>query len=321
MGIAPKNGRPRSIAIEPTNRCNLNCPFCMVGTQNARESTEHDLMERGAGYMDFKLYEKIIGDAADFGIERALLCFQGEPLLYKQFPDMVRVAKSRGLHTQVFTNGLLLTESLAERIVESGLDFMRFSVDGASEETYQQNRVGGKFERVLKNMEMMVRKTNGHGPQLEWQFIVQRNNEHELETAKKTADQIGIGFMAKTLGVTDPERAPQNPLFRRNLQPKPCQDIYRAVYVFWNGDVVPCCYDPEGREIMGNLGKATLEEIWNSKKYVEFRRRVDGAAARPENEPDLCKGCLKWGHGTALKPRQHTTSIPLDEITMPPTDP
>ena len=293
----------------------------MVGTQNARESTEHDLMERGFGYMDFDLYEKVIHDAVDFGIERALLCFQGEPLMYKRFPDMVKVAKSKGLYTQVFTNGILLNEDMAERIVESGLNFMRFSVDGASEETYQQNRVGGKFERILRNMKMMIQKTNGTGPQLEWQFIVQRNNEHELETAKQMADQLGIPFMAKTLGVTDPDRAPLNPLYRRNLQPKPCQDIYRAIYVLWNGDVVPCCYDPEGKEVMGNLKGSSLMDVWNSQKYVNFRGRVDGVREDPANEPELCKGCLKWGHASELKPKQYTTSIPLTEIVMAPTEP
>ena len=60
--------------------------------------------------------------------------------------------------------------------------------------------------------------------------------------------------------------------------------------------MVPCCYDLDGKEIVGNLGQATLTEIWEGPHYTELRRRIDGAARRPDEEPDLCKSCLKWGH-------------------------
>ena len=85
--------KPKTLTIEPTARCNLNCPFCLVGQQNSLESTEHDLLPRSMGDMEWSLFEKIVVDAVNFGIEKLQLHFQGEPLLYKQFSDMVRVAK------------------------------------------------------------------------------------------------------------------------------------------------------------------------------------------------------------------------------------
>jgi len=290
--------RPQMLSIEPTNRCNLSCPFCLAGLQNQLESTRHDLLPRDFGFMDFRLYQKIVMDAVAFDIKKMQLHFQGESLLHKGFPDIVKLAKEHGMYTQVFTNGLVLTEDYADRIIESGLDLMRFSVDGASEETYQQNRVGGKFERVYKNMQMMVERANSSRSSipLVWQFIALRNNEHEIEKARRMAQDIGIDFFVKTYAVTDPELAPLNPKHQRKLHIKPCTDIYRSIFVYWNGDVVACCYDQTGENVVGNLGESTLEEIWEDSAYVELRRRIDNASWDSDNEPNMCKSCLKWSH-------------------------
>ena len=64
--------------------------------------------------------------------------------------------------------------------------------------------------------------------------------------------------------------------------------------VYWNGDVVPCCYDLEGNEIMGNLKDNTMEEIWNGEKYKNFRKRLKKSVFKPEIQPEFCKGCLKY---------------------------
>lgn len=289
--------KPKLLSVEPTNNCNLNCPFCLVGLQNSLPSTAHDLLPRGFGFMDMDLFKKIARDAAAFGIETMQLHFQGEPLLHKKFPDMVKEARAQGLLTHIFTNGLPITENYAERILDSGLDMMRFSVDGASEETYQKNRVGGKFERVFRNMTMMVEmaKKRKSPIRLEWQFIALSNNEHEIEKARIMAEGIGINFFVKTFAVTDPELLTKDPKYHRKLHPKPCLDIYRAIFVYWNGEVVPCCYDQEGKCVVGNLQKNTLQEIWDSPEYVDLRNRIDNAPLDPENEPEICKSCLKWG--------------------------
>ena len=289
---------PKVLSVEVTSRCNLNCPFCLVGLQNALPSTEHDLLPRGLGDIELSLYEKIVGDAVEFGIETMQLHFQGESLLHKQFPDMVRIAKERGLMTQAFTNGLPLTEKMAEAILNAGLDMLRFSVDGVSEEVYQKNRVGGQFARVFRNMKMLKEKVRERNSpiRLEWQIIAMRNNEHELDRARIMAREIGYNFFVKTFAVTDPASTPLNSAYQRKLHIKLCADIYRAIFVYYNGDVVPCCYDLEGKAIVGNLSRQTLLEIWKSPKYTELRRRIDNAYRKPEEEPELCKSCLKWGH-------------------------
>ena len=288
--------RPTRIAIELTNRCNLNCPFCLVGMDKGGSSVAHDDMNRPFGTMEILLAGKIIREAKEFGLKEVMLTFQGEPLLHKQFVDVIHISKKCGLKTHVFTNGLLLSTDISRQIVREGLDSLRFSVDGASEETYQLNRVGGSFEKVYQNMIEMVRISKEENSKIElmWQFIALSNNEHEVEDAKRMAKEIGIPIYIKTFAESVPELVPRNPEYRRKLQIKPCKDIYKAIYVYWNGEVVPCCYDVDGVEIMGNITENSLNEIWNNKKYISFRKNVDGAVLHPENEPYLCRNCQRW---------------------------
>lgn len=283
--------RPKIISVEPTNNCNLNCGYCLVGMQNECVSTEHKNLTRQPGFMDIALFKKIVKDAADFGTKDIQLFFQGEPLLHKGIADMVRLSKAQSLFTSVFTNGLLLDEDLAGRLIKAGLDDMRFSIDGITEETYQQNRRGGAFGKAYQNLQITARKAKGTQLKLTWQFIVMRNNEHEVKEAQKMAEGLGIEFFAKTFAVTNPGLAPANPVYRRRLQIKPCIDIYRNIFVFWDGRVVPCCYDLAGKYVVGDLTDNTISEIWDSAEYRLLRKRISSAA----DEPSICRSCLKWG--------------------------
>jgi len=288
--------RPKMLSIEPTARCNLNCPFCLVGQQNSLESTDHDLLPRGMGDMEWDLFEKIVKDAVEFGIETLQLHFQGEPLLYNRFPEMVKKGKSAGMRTQAFTNGLPLTKKKADEILLAGLDHLRFSVDGATQEIYELNRVGGEFDKVYRNMDMMVKRAKKHKSNIDlmWQFIALSNNEHEIEKAREMAKVIDIPFFVKTFAESVPGLAPKNPELRRELHIKPCTDIYRSTFIFYTGEVVVCCYDLEGQYVVGDLRKQTLEEVWNSQRYKSVRYKINNAENDPDGEPEICKNCLKW---------------------------
>lgn len=288
--------RPPRIAIELTNRCNLNCPFCLVGMQNELDDVSHHKLPREFGSMNIELGEKILKEAKAFGISEIMLTFQGEPLLHPEFTKFVRLCRKYTMSPVLFTNGLLLNLEYSSEIIEAGLDSIRFSVDGASQETYGKNRVGGEFEKVYQNMADFIKVAKKLNPSLKaaWQFIVLRNNEHEVEKAEKMASNIGIPIIFKTFAESVPELSPENPKFKRKVQYKPCKDIYRCPAVLWTGELVPCCYDVAGKEIMGNLKKNTFREIWNSQKYKEFREIVDRMPVTAEKEPELCRNCLKW---------------------------
>lgn len=291
---------PPSIEIEPTNNCNLNCKFCLVGTQDRKKDTSHHNIDRERGFMDFNLYKGLLKQAVEIGSIRVLLHLQGESLLHPRFVDMVAEAKSYHLYCSFFTNGMLINERLAHNLVRAGLDMVRFSVDGASDHVYQQNRPGGSFSKVCENMSIMAKAAQGSRTKVIWQFIAMRNNEHEIKIARKLAEELGVVFFVKSYAETGKTLAPLNPALRRKLKPKPCTDIYRQFCVYWDGKVVACCYDIEGMHILGDLKRQSLKEIWTSKEFKDFHARVANVLNDPESEPTICRSCLKWELTTKL---------------------
>lgn len=290
--------KPTQAILEPTNACNLNCPFCMVGMQNELISKHgtvaHNLMTRPMGFMTEETFNSIHRGLKRFGIKKVYLHFQGEPLLNKLTPQFAMELKKDNFEVGIFTNGQAFGDKNILELAKAEIDLIRFSVDGASEETYQQNRVGGKFKKVYKNMKKVADAHKGKRTRIEWQFLVLKNNEHEVETARKMANEIGVHFFTKGYRESVPEFATENPGYRAKYHKKPCKDIYHQIGIYWNGDVVPCCYDVDGKEIMGNLLSQSLKEIWDGEKYRGFRKRVDNFLKSPDNEPAICKNCLRW---------------------------
>jgi radical SAM protein with 4Fe4S-binding SPASM domain len=307
--------RPSSVLLETTNNCNLNCPYCMVGQQNQwmqeHGTVAHDLMTRPMGSMSRETFEAVRESLRDFGILNVYLHFQGEPMLNKDTPYFARRLKQDGMKVQMFTNGLAFTDKSLQEMVDAGVDLIRFSVDGASEETYRANRVGGIFARVHENMAKAVEAARGTDTRVEWQFLPMRNNEHEVEKAAELARGLGINFFAKGFRVTDPERAPVNPKYRCAMLKKPCTDVYYQLGIYWNGDVVPCCYDNDAEEVMGNVTRGSLREIWDSPKYSRFRRQIDEFEKNPAAEPELCKNCLRWSADGEEATRERLAEAPL----------
>lgn len=290
--------KPANCIIELTNRCNLNCPFCLVGMQNdllaKHGNVAHDLMSREMGIMSLETFARVRQEIRAFGIKKALIHFQGEPFLNKNTPDFARQLKNDGLYVGAFTNGQVFTDKIIAEIAEAEIDLIRFSVDGASEETYQQNRVGGTFAKVYENMKKVVQAHERKKTRLEWQFLPLKNNEHEVETAREMARELGIHFFTKGFRETDSDLAPTEKKYRSSFLQKPCTDIYQQLGIYWNGDVVPCCYDVDAKEVMGNIHTDSLEDIWSGEKYKGFRICVDEAKNRSGQEPDICQTCLRW---------------------------
>jgi len=285
--------RPTQAVIETTNHCNLNCPYCMVGkTRNQADdaSAPHSLMSRPMGYMDETTFELVFCELRKFGIRKVYLHFQGEPFLNPLTANFAKQLKNADFFVGIFTNGQAFDDNNIAEIAGVEVDLIRFSVDGASEETYCENRKGGTFAKVAENMQKIVDAHKGKSTRIEWQFLPMKNNEHEIETAKKMAEKIGINFFTKGYRETDEKRVPADAKLRSSHLAKPCIDILRQLAVYWNGDVVPCCYDVDGFEIMGNIKNNSLTEIWNSVKYREFRKNVKNQ----QNEPEICKQCLRW---------------------------
>lgn len=183
-GHAISLGKPYWLTIDPTNFCQLQCPFCPTGAGRG---------VRTKASMSLDHFRRFLGLAGPCAIHMDLMNW-GEPLLNKDVPEMIACAKSHGIEVKLDCNLNDVTEDVARRLIASGLDILSVSIDGASQETYEQYRIGGKLEKVLENLRLLVRlrKERGSGPKLIWQFLVFKHNEHEVERARELAREIGV---------------------------------------------------------------------------------------------------------------------------------
>ena len=140
-------GYPVSISFEPTTSCNLRCPECPSGLR---------AFTRPTGMLKKDFFTETIDD-----IYKELLYlifyFQGEPYLNTSFLEMVKYAHDKGIYTATSTNAHYLTDDAAKKTVESGLDRLIISIDGTTQDSYIQYRVGGNLEKVIEGAKNIVK--------------------------------------------------------------------------------------------------------------------------------------------------------------------
>ena len=288
---------PISLAFEPTTSCNLRCPECPSGLRN---------FTRPTGMLDKDFFKEKIGEMKSH-LWYLTFYFQGEPYLHPDFLHMVDFASKNKIYTATSTNAHHLDDEKAEATVKSGLDRLIISIDGTTQDTYEQYRVGGQLEKVLEGTRNMVkwkRKLKSKTPHLIFQFLVVRPNEHQIEDARNLAQEIGVDdIQFKTAQVYDFEEGspliPENQKYSRyrlnekgkytlkNPLKDQCWKMWHSCVVTWDGKVVPCCFDKDASHPMGDLKNQTMREIWNSEKYIKFRKGI----LTSRSSIDICKNC------------------------------
>jgi MoaA/NifB/PqqE/SkfB family radical SAM enzyme len=194
------SGLPIALSVEPTTSCNLRCPECPSGLRS---------FSRPTGMLDPLFFKKIIDEVSDH-VMYLTFYFQGEPFLNPDFSEMIRYAASKKIFTATSTNAHFLTYDSARKVIESGLDKLIISIDGITQETYEQYRIGGSLEKVLEGAKHVVdwkRELKSKTPHIVFQFLVVKHNEHEIDNVKKIAGEIGVDEVVfKTAQVYEYER-------------------------------------------------------------------------------------------------------------------
>ena len=291
-------GYPVSVSFEPTTSCNLRCPECPSGLRQ---------FTRPIGMLQKDFFSETIDD-----IYKELLYlifyFQGEPYLNPDFLEMVKYASSKGIYTATSTNAHYLSDDNAKRTVESGLDRLIISIDGTSQDVYQQYRVGGNIEKVIegaKNIIKWKKALKSKTPFVFFQFLVVKPNEHQIESIKKLAKEVGVDEVRfKTAQVYQYETDPNNLIptidkFSRytkntdgrytpnNKMANSCWKLQHANVITWDGLVVPCCFDKDALHQLGNLKNQRFKEIWNNENYRQFRKELK----KSRKNIDICSNC------------------------------
>ncbi len=251
---------PRVVRIESTNHCNADCVTCT-----------RKIMERQTGVMDMELFKKIVDECAGQKVRCIHLHNFGEPFLDKKIFEKIAYVKERGMETRLFTNLSLINRAMAKKVVESGLDRLKVSIDGNSKETYERVRKGLDYDQVMGNLETLLeerKKAGSSTPKVGLVFVDMDENSSEKNDFKKRwegrVDSINITTYHNWAGSLEGEGDEQ-------LRGLPCMRIWLTFTVLWNGEVSLCCMDYDGSVILGNVRENSIYDIFNGEKLKKIR--------------------------------------------------
>lgn len=297
---------PPSIILEPTNACNLSCIGCLKNTELKEEF----------GFMDINKASNLLKDVGSY-LSSILLNGFGEPLLHPQFSDFLRLIHEGLPKTKIcfFTNGLLLTEALAESIVHHEVYEIIISLDSSTSETYKKIR-GGDFSAVIQNIRKLLdikKKNRKKFPLVKSGFTIAEENRSEFADFIKLIHSIGIepglvdivntkwGYTGK-YSDTDVLKEARDichsifpnvdldivfPALRHNS--KPICPLPFVPYIAWNGDLKACCYMPLASEYpLGNVFQSPFRKVWHSEQNRYLRSELLQNRFLP-----FCHNCTK----------------------------
>lgn len=292
-------GMPVTVAIEPTTACNLRCPECPSGLRAFTRPTGNLRLDQFKQYLD----------PLKNHLSNLIFYFQGEPFINPELLNMVRHAHQLNIYTSSSTNAHFLDEDTCEKIVRSGLDRLILSIDGLTQKSYEQYRIGGDLGKVLqgtKNLVAAKEKLKSKTPFLVFQFLVVRHNEHEIEELKTLAKELGVDKIElKTAQVYDyangSDLIPEQEVYSRyqknddgtfqikNPLHNECWRMWQGCVITWDGRVVPCCFDKDADHQLGKLGTSDFLNIWRGKNYKAFRQSI----LKGRDQIDICRNCTE----------------------------
>ena len=291
-------GMPISYSIEPTNHCNLKCPECPSGLGS---------LTRPLGLLNPDDFKKLIDDISNTGFYVQLF-FQGEPFINKNLYGMINYAREKNMYVSISTNGHFINEENVDTVLKNAPDKIIYSIDGLDEESYQNYRVGGTFEQADVGLKALLKKKkeiNQRHPFVELQFIVMKQNEHQLDEVLKYGKEVGVDKVVfKTMQISSYESAlkflPSNKKYRRYIidngsfgikgkMKNHCFALWRTSVITWDGKVVPCCFDKDAEYELGLTNGKSFNDVWHSDEYNKFRARILG----DRHSISMCTNCTE----------------------------
>jgi MoaA/NifB/PqqE/SkfB family radical SAM enzyme len=291
-------GMPYRYNIDPTNVCNLRCPLCPTGL---------GVLGRERGLMDLASFKKLIDQIAPYAYLVELYNW-GEPFLHPQIFEMIQYASLKRIGVRLSSNLNRYNREMAYKTVASGLDAIIVSIDGATQETYEKYRRGGKLERVLNNVRLLVEAKNEAGSRLPFitlRMLINRYNESEIDQVRALAIELGVdAFTTGTLFVDTTDKKQIDEWLPVNGELSyydysaekletiwHCADLWESMTINWDGGLAPCCFLHKKVHDYENAFNRSLKDIWNGDAYISSRRvfSLGGSKRGPVNT--ICTTC------------------------------
>lgn len=284
----------KRIHIESTTLCNSDCITC-----------PHDKIERPKA-IDLDIIKRVITeDCLEYRRSIDLFEFHNynEPFIdFDLFYELASLVKERWGNKiiGVVSNGSIMTPEIADKLIDLDLAHLMFSVDGFSKKVFDAHRVGLKRDKVYKNIEYFLTQSwlkNGIKPSI--CVTVTEKNKHEVQQLINywSIKYCFIGFHeCDGRGGEGREKEMID-----TFSEKPCDYAIDGVYILTNLDVVPCCEDWSGIEVMGNLREQTLSQIVEGEKYQSFRKLHITGEKKKIKLCENCKTNMIYGYETKYR--------------------
>lgn len=250
------------INFESSTACNAKCTFC----------PRYD-MTRPMGEMSDELFYKIIKDGKDMGIKFYSPFMNGEPFVFPRIWQWLDYMEKEGVWVSLYTNAEFMD---VDRLVKyKNIHYVNCSVNAATKETYDKVMRGPKFETVKKNIDALFKKARF---MVRTSFITADENVHEVELFKSMYRRKKVNWFANWTG-------DRHSSLERKGDRGPCYVLFHQMFILWDGRVVPCCMDYDGKQILGDANKQTLKEIWKNTSWMRDKHK------RHEFDVPVCKNC------------------------------
>lgn len=271
---------PPYLQIEPSSICNYRCIFCFETDESFTRKANGFM-----GHMPLALFRSIVDQVVGH-VEFISLASRGEPLLCPDIVPMLEYTVGKFLNLKLNTNASLLDEEKCHAILAGGVKTLVFSVDAAAEPLYSKLRVNGKLEKVLANIERFQKIRAMHYPDSR---VITR------VSGVKVSDAQDIESMERFWGGLADQVAfvSYNPWENTYNQPvsnlsQPCTDLWRRMFIWWDGRVNPCDVDYKSILCVGNVTESNVSLAWQSSGYRRLRdMHIGGNRA----SCDPCKRC------------------------------
>ena len=270
---------PPCLQIEPASICNYRCLFCY---QIDEEFTKKN--NGMMGMMTLDLFKRVI-DEAQGKCEAVTLASRGEPLICPDFGPMIKYAGGKFLALKLNTNAWFLNEKLCYAILEAGVNTVVFSADAASEPTYSRLRVNGNLEKVYANIKKFRDIREKYFPHSK---VITRVSGVKVPSADSLED-MGKFWGELVDQVAFVNYNPWENSYKQEVNEitTPCSDLWRRMFVWWDGTVNPCDVDFKSTLSIGNLKSDSLSGLWKSSKYTSLRE------SHQEKKRSQCEPCAR----------------------------
>jgi len=259
---------PLCIDIETSNVCNIKCIQPVCGNNCPAGQKEPEDKNSAEHLMKFDMFKKIIDEGVDNKLCSVKLSFRGEPLLNPEIDRMVAYARQKGILDIYFqTNGTLLDENMAKRLINAGLPRITINVTGYKKNLYEKVHGGTVFEDVVNNIEglkALKEKLSTSHPVVRVQTML-------IPELKETLDEYRLFWAGRSDEVTYIDCC--SSVGEVTVFPWACPKPWQRMTITWDGKILLCNYGFSEDMVLENIGDSNIKTIWQGKEFHKLREK------------------------------------------------